>query len=127
MAVTNVSRPGNLEMVPKNPQVPLQGKAIVAQLKLILDEELISRLPELKEDLLKITNEITPVLVSAALAGDYKLRGELVAQLELIADIGLIRGNAAAIATIKRVAGLALGILSTGIAAGLRGVTGGLV
>lgn len=125
--VTNVSRPGNLEMVPKNPQVALDGKAIVAQLKNILDVELLSQLPDLKDDLLQITSQIAPVIVSASLAGDYKLRGEAMVQLELIADINKIRGNAAAIAVIKRVAGVALGILSTGIAAGIRGVTGGLV
>lgn len=128
MAVSNVSRPGNLEFrnIPVPPPV-LNIKSIAESLKGIIGNELIKLLPDLQADLLQITNEIAPVLVSAAVSGDTKLRKELEAQIVAIAEIGKIRGNAAAIETIKNVAGFALSILSVGIGAAVKAATGGLV
>jgi hypothetical protein len=124
MAVTNVSRPGHMEPEVFRKIVPpvLNLKGIAESLKGIIANQLISRLPELEADLLQITNEIAPVLVSAAVSGDTALRGELEAQIVAIAEINRIRGNAAAIATIKEIAGFALSILSIGISKGLGGI-----
>ena len=122
-----VSRPFDFPDKPKVLPPVLNLPAIVNSLKGILSDELLKVLPDVEADLQAFASQIAPVLVSAAVSGDTALRSELQAQIVAIAEINRIRGNAAAHATIIRVANFGLAVLSVGITAAVKAATGGLV
>jgi len=98
----NVSRPfpwakGN-QPAPVDAPIP-QPITNLKDMKDAVVNVLIEQISEFTEglapDLQAISNDIAPLLISAASTGDTKLQGELLTQLELIGDIHKIRGNAA--------------------------------
>ena len=119
MAVSVVNRPSFLNM-PEDTPVPkpiMNWNEIAKSVTGILTAELQGLLADVDADLRLVAQEIAPVIVSAVAAGDTALKAELLAQLEAIAEIHKIRGNARAWAVVSKVSSVVLQVLSVGVAA----------
>lgn len=117
MAISNLTRPFAYPEKVSVPQPIINVKDLSDRLKGILKDELLTLLPDFKDDLALLAQDIAPILISATLAGDTKLKAEVEAQLGIIADIYKIRGSAEVWKIVKQVSGIALQVLAVGLAA----------
>ena len=103
-------------------ETPTNLRDLSKQVELVLHRELSALISEALPDIKIAAEAIAPVLVSAALAGDANMVGELQAQLELLTETQRIRGVKGGIRILNSVTSSLYGGLTIGLQAILRAI-----